>query len=88
MAGDARWDPRQGPGLYTELEEVGKGSRQCLGGRRVSQVKGNRGAPRLLSRFSPETQNTSGMWCQPPACRFLLFKWMWIPARVEIQMRD
>lgn len=28
-----RWDPRQGLGLYTELEEVEKGSRRCLGGR-------------------------------------------------------
>lgn len=35
------WDPRQGLGLYTKLEEVGKGSRRRLGGCRVSQVEGN-----------------------------------------------
>lgn len=55
-----RWDPRQGLGLYTELEEVGKGSRRCLGGRRVSQVEGNperRGCLAILTRNSKHFGN-------------------------------
>lgn len=49
------WDPRQGLGLYTELEEVGKGSRRRLGGCRMSQVEGNperRGCLAIYTRNS------------------------------------
>lgn len=81
------WDPRQGLGLYTELEEVGKGGRRCLGGRRVSQVEGKlerRGCLAIRTRNSKHFGNVV------PAARMSLlsFKWMSIPARVEIQMRD
>lgn len=82
-----RWDPRQGPELYTELEEVGKGSRRCLGGRRVSQVEGN---PERRGCLAISTRNSEQFGNVVPAARMSLlsFKWMLIPARVEIQMRD
>lgn len=72
---------------------MGKGRGRRLGGCRVSQVEGNperRGCLAIRTRNSQHPvwrSYTSGMWCEPPAGRFS-YKWMSIPARVEIQMRD
>lgn len=87
MAGDAPLGPEAGAELCTELEEVEKGSRRCLGARRVSQVEGN---PERRGCSAISTRNSEHFGKGVPAARtsLLSFTWMLIPARVEIQMRD